>query len=48
MDTKHTVDALGIHEISQKLQKLGEQLHALSEKSTVSIAMSWKIVLPEH
>lgn len=48
MDTKHTVDAFGIHEICQKLQELGEQVHALSERSTVSIAMSWEIALPEH
>lgn len=43
MDTKNTVDAFGIHEIYQKLQKLGEQVQALSERSTVNIAMSWEI-----
>ena len=38
MDVKKAVDAFGIHEImSEKLQELGEKVHALSERPTVSI-----------
>ena len=41
MDTKNPVDALGIHEISEKIRKLGEKVYESSEKPIVSISISW-------
>lgn len=46
MDTKHAFNTLDVHKISENDQDLGKEIYELSERTFVSISISWRIPIP--